>query len=298
LGEIQPHSRSTGCLDVATVAAFVDGALDSTARAHAMGHIASCADCSELVAEVLHAQEDLAEPVAPPADRPVSFTPAAPVAHRWRRPRLLAGVGGLVAIAASLLILFNRQAPLDPLVSIVGAQRLTMARPSGDFQYGPLRSPLRGSADLENLELRAEVARLQERAARSAAPSDLHAAGVARFLTGDPSTAVTLLERASESSPRDARVQGDLGAAYMTRFVERGDPADAAAALAALDKALALAPSMKEGWFNKALLLERLNRPADALAAWTKYLELPDAGGWRDEAIRHRDAVQGETRGR
>jgi tetratricopeptide (TPR) repeat protein len=204
-----------------------------------------------------------------------------------------------VAIAASLLlVVLNRDAPLDPLVSIVGEQRLTMARPSGDFHYGPLRSSLRGSGDTQNLELRAEVARLEERAARTAAPKDLHAAGVAQFLAGDSSSGISLIERALAASSGDARAQSDLGAAYMTRFIERGDQRDAAAALAAFDKAVALAPSMKEAWFNKALLLEQLKRPADAVAAWTTYLELPDASGWREEAIRRRDAAQREVSGR
>jgi Flp pilus assembly protein TadD len=91
---------------------------------------------------------------------------------------------------------------------------------------------------------------------------------VAQVLAGDSSSGVSLLERALESSPHDPRAQGDLGAACMTRFIERGDQQDAAAALDALDKAVALAPSMKEAWFNKALPLQRLKRPADALAAW------------------------------
>jgi Flp pilus assembly protein TadD len=143
--------------------------------------------------------------------------------------------------------------------------------------------------------LRAEVARLRELAARTSAPKDLHAAGIAELLAGNSAKGVTLLERAVQAKPSDAAFRIDLGAAYMTQFIDRGDRSAAAAALDAFDNALARAPSMKEAWFNKAVLLERLNRPADALAAWTRYFELPDDSGWREEAMRRRDAVQREV---
>jgi len=78
----------------------------------------------------------------------------------------------------------------------------------------------------------------------------------------------------------------------MSLFVERNDQSDATRALESFDKSLTLTPALKEPWFNKALLLERMNRPADALAAWTKYLELSDDQAWRDEAVRNQEAVQ------
>jgi tetratricopeptide (TPR) repeat protein len=82
----------------------------------------------------------------------------------------------------------------------------------------------------------------------------------------------------------------------MSRFVDRGEASDAAAALEQLDKATALDASLEEAWFNKALLLERMSRPADALAAWQTYLSLPDDQDWRDEAMSHRDALQRQGR--
>jgi tetratricopeptide (TPR) repeat protein len=83
----------------------------------------------------------------------------------------------------------------------------------------------------------------------------------------------------------------------MTRFLQQNNQSDATAALDSLDKAIAISPSAaaKEAWFNKALLLERLDRRDEALNAWNRFIALPDQSGWRDEGIRHRDALQQPT---
>jgi len=295
--------RSAGagseCPDAATIAAFVDGTLDPPGRARVVQHLASCVDCAELVGEVVRTAEEL------PADaRPLSEPDPAgdPPKGRilWMRRRNLAAVGGLVAIAASLmLLLLNRGSRLDPLVAIVGDERLIVARPTGGFRYGPLRSPVRGAGDTEQLRLAAEVARLRERADRSNAPADRHAYGVAQLVAGDTVGAISSLLRASQSRQDDATILADLGAAYLTRFTANGHQADATAALASIDKALSLTPALsptEEALFNKALLLEQMERHADALAAWTKYLERPGDPGWRAEAVRHRDQLQQRSR--
>lgn len=283
------------CLDDATIAAFVDGSLDSEERSAVVAHLASCPDCQELVAEVVRTQEELlsqandvkADPPKPePVKNVLSF-----------RRRGLAAAAGLVAIAATvLLVVFNRGTPLAPLVSVVGDERLTLARPTGGFRYGLLRSPTRGPRETAGLALQAEAAKLQERAARSGAARDLHASGVAQLLAGDVDASIGSLESAAQSQPTDATFRADVGAAYMTRFVNAGNQADADAALDAFDKALGLDPSLKEAWFNKALLLERLERPADALQAWNSYLALPNEPGWHEEALRQRDALQQKIR--
>jgi tetratricopeptide (TPR) repeat protein len=293
--EHQPGGFSSACVDAATVAAFVDGTLDATARARVVAHLASCADCSELVGEVSRTDEDLAQAVPNPElspDRDVSKGKVL-----WMRPRGLAAVGGLVAIAASLVLLFlNRGTALDPLVAIVGDERLILARPTGGFHYGPLRSPVRGAGDADNLQLAAEVGRLRERAERTKAADDLHAYGVAQLVAGDTNGAIETLQSAAGVQSDDARTVADLGAAYMMRFVARGDQSDATAALDSFDSALSRSPSLTEAWFNRALLLEQVNRPADALSAWSKYLELSDDQQWRDEAVRQRDELQRRSR--
>jgi tetratricopeptide (TPR) repeat protein len=292
--------RSVGaaseCPDAATIAAFVDGALDPAGRARVVQHLASCVDCAELVGEVVRTAEELPGDARPRSGPDPAVEP--PKGRiLWMRRRNLAAVGGLVAIAASLLLLLlNRGSQLDPLVAIVGDERLIVARPTGGFRYGPLRSPVRGAGDTEQLHVAAEVARLRERADRSNAAADRHAYGVAQLVSGDAAGAISSLQTAARSKQDDPNILADLGAAYLTRFTANGDQADATAALASIDKALSLAPALEEALFNKALLLEQMERHVDALAAWTSYLERPGDPGWRVEAVRHRDRLQQRSR--
>jgi anti-sigma factor RsiW len=48
---------SATCLDDETIGSFVDGTIDSAGRKRVAAHMASCADCSELVAEVVRTNE-------------------------------------------------------------------------------------------------------------------------------------------------------------------------------------------------------------------------------------------------
>ena len=282
---LRPPSSPSECVDSATLAAFVDGMLEPADRVRVVAHLGSCADCAELVGEVVRTTDELA------ASEP------AKVKVLWMRRRGLVVAGGIAAIAASLLLfVLTRSSALDPLVGVVGNERLIVARPTGGFHYGPLRSPTRGAGETRSLRLVAEAARLRERAAQTNTATDLHASGVAQLVSGDTAAAIESLQSAARLEPSNATFMADLGAAYMTRFLDREDPSDGAAALDAFDKALALSPSLREARFNRALLLDRLNRPADALAAWDKYLELSDDPGWHAEAERNRSAVQQRVR--
>lgn len=282
------------CIDAETLAAFVDGTLDAAERTRVIAHIATCEDCARLLAEVTSTHDELQDSASTPGNVPVVPSMGTGTAFASKRGRL-GLLGGALAIAASVFfVIFNRSAPLDPLVGIVANERLTLARPTGGFHHGPLRSPTRGAAD-ERLDVAAEAARLRAHADRTGAADDLHAAGVAQMLAGDADAGVRYLESAVRSNAEDTAIRADLGAAYMTRFLGRGDQADAAAALDALDRALAGAPGMKEAWFNKAILLEQLNRGNEAIAAWTRYLEVETDEGWRREGANALDALRTRT---
>ena len=292
---------AAGCVDAATLAAYVDGTLDSAGRSRVVAHLASCEDCYELVAEVIRTETELEERTA---DDSLSLAdeekpqPAQAKPVFWSKPVRFATTGGLLAVAATaLFFVIERGTALDPLVTVVGSERLTEARPTGGFQYGPLRSATRGPAEANDVQLRVVAEQLRERAARTSAAEDVHALGIAQLLRGEIDSSIASLESAARSKPNDAAYRADVGAAYMTRFLQQNNQSDAAAALDSLDKAIALSPSApaREAWFNKALLLERLNRRDEALNAWNRFIALPDQSGWRDEGIRHRDALQQPT---
>lgn len=282
--------KMPACMDAATIAAFVDGTLDAPSRGRVVAHLATCPDCSELVAEVVRTDGELSS--APRSDAGPRRDAAAPAKVLWMRRRGLAAMGGVLAVAASIAFLLLNRATVDPLVAMIGSERPTLARPTGGFRPGPVSSPRRAEGRSTNLQIEAEVARRLERARLTNSAEDLRAAGVAQLVARDTAGAVQSLEAASRGSGATPQVWADLGAALMTRFIERGDPDDATRALAALDEALGRNASLAEAQFNKALLLEHLQQRDQALSAWGRYLELSDGQGWRDEAIRRRDALQ------
>jgi tetratricopeptide (TPR) repeat protein len=55
---------------------------------------------------------------------------------------------------------------------------------------------------------------------------------------------------------------------------------------------LASHPNSREGLYNKALLLERLQLIDDAIAAWEQYLKIDPTGPWAGEANRHKEDLQ------
>jgi len=282
--------KMAACIDSATVAAFVDGTLEAPERTRVVAHLATCADCTELVAEIVRTAEEL------PAESVGGGTPGhagrTEKVRYMRRPGL-AAFGAVAAIAASIAFFVLSRPAVDPLVAILGNQRPTLARPTGGFRAGPVASPVRAGGDEgANLQVAAEVAKRVEKASRTNDAEDLRAAGVAQLVARDIPGAIASLQAAAARNAGSAGIQADLGAALMTRFLALGDPADADRAMDALDKALTIHTSMPEAWFNKALLLEHLHRRDEALSAWSTYLELSDDNGWREEAIGHRDALR------
>src|SRR5262245_9248253 len=200
MADVRPGGASSGCIDAATLAAYVEGTLDSAGRSRVVAHLASCEDCYELVAEVVRTEAELADRPADTAITEVDEARDQPQQNQgfWTKPLRFATAGGLLAVAATaLLFISGRGDALDPLVTIVGTERLIEARPTGGFRYGQLRSPTRGAEDLENLSLRAEAGRLRERAARTGAPEDVHAWGIAQMLRGDLDGSIASLEAAA-----------------------------------------------------------------------------------------------------
>jgi tetratricopeptide (TPR) repeat protein len=293
--DIKANGPSSTHADDATIAAYVDGRLAPAERQQVEAHLAACDDCYELVSEVVLTEDGFRrEDESAQAAAVAELRPPSTAGGFAGRRRMLAAAGAFVAVAASILLLvFHDRSSLAPLVSIVGEERLTQARPTGGFKYGARRSPVRGSpSDQASLELLAEVSRLRERAARTGAPADVHAWGVGQLLTGDTAGAVSTLKSARNSAPEVAAFEADLGAAHLTLFLERAQTSDGTKALEALDRATSLDPRLSEAWFNKALALEALKRASDAISTWNRYLELDPGSPWSDEARRRRDTLQ------
>ena len=291
----------SSCVDDEELAAYVDGKLSRAQAAQVEEHLASCSDCYELLAEVLHSGAELrltedqgntgGEPE--PHQRPepeVVRMPPPPPRFRLSKPVYVYAGALLAAAAAIFLFVGDRRSPLATIAETVGTDRLTVARPTGGFEYGPISMPTRGasSADAVHLRLRAEIQRLREQPSPS--PDERHALGVAQMLVGDAAESIATLTALRTERPDVAEYEADLGAAYMTRLQQTGEREDADRALSALDRAIAIKPTLTEAYYNKALVLDALGRAQDAATTWAHYLVLDSGSPWSEDARRLREA--------
>lgn len=172
-------------------------------------------------------------------------------------------------------------------------QRPLEARVTG-MSYAP-HSGKRGG-EPENVDYRArDLSRsLLLDAASNPNPSTLHALGRLYLVQKEFDKANLQFQEALKSSPDDAQLHADLGAALLEQaklLRDRGEDGKAMEKLVEsqqhLSTALRLNPSLLEATFNQALVLEELMLPKQAREAWQRYLELDPQSEWSKEAQRH-----------
>jgi tetratricopeptide (TPR) repeat protein len=274
------------------MAAYIDGRVDAAERARLEAHLADCDDCREVFAECVRTLAAVVEPAARPASR---------------GRQLILIVGALGAAAALVIVVQlartgQRQSDLETTSSrrelgdLIAATanlpaRPTEARLTGGFPYAPPPSPLRGTDDRAlPPDLRLAAAKLEQAAREHDTPERWAAAGTAYLTLKDADGAITALERAASRS-RDARLDSDLAAAYLTR-AQRTDRADDwERARAAASRALGTDPNLREAQFNLSLAFEGLHRLDDAKAGWARYLEMDQDSPWATEARQHLEVV-------
>jgi anti-sigma factor RsiW len=273
---------------VETLAAFVDGLLDSRRKSDVERHLADCGGCYELVVEVVRERR-----TASPG------TAKKPLGTILRWPRSWGGTAVLAAAAVVLLAVViestwlpwaarsdGAETRLAALVATVGEQRTIDGRLTGGFKHGPVPPRTRSAnVDAASLALRAEAAQAQETAAADPSAGNRHVAAIAQVLLGSHDHGITTLEELARNSKTD-RVLSDLAAAYLARAAGSDTPQeDLIRGRASAEQAMAMNPQLVEAYFNRALALTRLGRAADARGAWAEYLKLDPASAWATEAL-------------
>jgi tetratricopeptide (TPR) repeat protein len=281
----EPGRAMPACPNLETLSAYVDGTVDRPERDAIETHLTACEECYDLVVETAHAVDQ----TQAAGRSEVAVVPS--------RRRVYATIG-LLAAAAGLILavrlgLPGRQAVgLEPalasLVAAVGPERLIEPRLTGGFQFGPLRSPVRGTPDAANLALSVALADAAAAARSTPGPATHRAAGIAQLLAGQHDAAIATLEAACREQGADSGCEADLGAAYFASASSTGSATELDAAAAHTRRALALQPDLREAAFNEALILERKDLRGEAKAAWLRYLTLDPDSAWADEARRHR----------
>ncbi len=172
--------------------------------------------------------------------------------------------------------------------------RAILPRLTGGFAYRPI-SPVRRGArgdstgDLPTANLYGSYARLLSATERSPSHGSLHAVGLAGLALGDVNRACGVLEQASKSEggAGDAELLSDLAAAYYARGVGEDHVELILRAIDVSSRALKLGPALAPAAFNRALAIESIHLPDQAIAAWRE-----SAGMGR--GVPHREHGSGE----
>jgi hypothetical protein len=201
----ETHAR--GCLEPEVLAAYVDHGLSLAERAQVETHLASCVQCTALLAGVVRTVAE----IAPALPSTVATADASPLLSR----RVVAGAA--VAAAAVFAVLaapsvmrpwLERDAGLVSLAGSVGEHRSVLGRLSGGFPHAPLDATSAGGQDVRAAEtdrVLLTAGRIREFVGESATPSRLHALGVSQFLERRYDDAAQLLAAASREQPANAR---------------------------------------------------------------------------------------------
>lgn len=259
--------------DAETLALFIEGKLARAEVKTLYSHLDACTAC-------MRALRGANETVA---SRPASRT--------WL---YIAAAVAVAVLGAGALFQFVQRRDTPPVARLVALAspdaRSVEPRLSGGFAWAPYRGPLRADSaapDPRAYRLGGVTGELLERAERDDTPDAQHAAGTALVMVGRPQDAVARLRAAATRAPRDAALWNDLGAAELAASTSANRPDGYAEALAALDEALKIDPSLAEARFNRALALERMGLAAAAREAWEQYLRIDGTSSWAAEARAH-----------
>jgi CHAT domain-containing protein len=263
---------------VETMAAFVEGTLAPEEVKTVANHLRDCSECRDVVSGAAEFERHEARV---PGNR-----------RWWLAAALIAGIG----LGAPLFRTASRHDQNTSLAHLIDAapraHRTVAARLSG-FGWARLQPPSRGgvAADPAELQLAGAVGDVLADPTGEATPAGRHARGDALLLIGRRADAIAELERAAAPST-DARIWNDLAAARLELAIDDGRPSNLPLALAAVNRAAALAPDAAEPRFNRALILEQLGIRDQARAAWQHALNAGPSGEWDIESREHLRALE------
>ena len=283
------------CPDLEQLAEYVDRVLPASDRRDIEQHLVRCEHCRTVVTEAaVFASEHTVLNDTAPQTGPVMLK-----ARRW-------WVGSALAAAAVIMIAVvlapSRPGPSveEQLIAALAEEptRAVHGRLTGGFRHGaPPRArrpaglnPIRGTSDL-SAETRIALAEAEQRIREDESADGRALLGVIQLIDGSVDAAVALLKQAVAASPNNPRFWSDLAAAYVARGSLRGTADDYAEARAAADTALILNPNASEAAFNRALAIEAIASPSEAVAAWKEARRLDPLSEWGREAAEKIDLL-------
>jgi hypothetical protein len=276
------HPEVSSCSADETLAAFIDDRLSGAERRTVIEHLAECGACRSLVIDATEFKATDEENVVRP--------------RFGKRPG--AAIGVLVAVAASLLVVFSGPLQdrffgpgIDDLVEASEESRFRpmQGRLSAGFPYREFEGTMRGPGDAqttgENYGLLGKAFEIQSKT------KDLHAVGVSHLMlaTGEEARlrrerAVAALREALAKADGDERaaVANDLAVALIGLGAYSNDDVYFREALTLVEQELQKERTPELLW-NRALVLDKLGRSAEARHAWNEYLQVDVTSPWAEE---------------
>ena len=202
--------------------------------------------------------------------------------HRFGGAGSLASAAAIVLCAAAVLMWYGDYSTWRRAATPAAATRTIEPRLSGVSW-----AEFKAVGDSQNAD---GAAALRGRDHDATPTGRYRAVAVDRLLRGRAKEAVSLLEAATRIG-NDSAVWSDLAAAYHEAAFRYGAPYVLGDALAAADRALAIAADDPAALFNRALILERLGLRDDAREAWSRYLRIDTTTNWAIEARAHFEAL-------
>jgi CHAT domain-containing protein len=210
---------------------------------------------------------------------------------------------------------YDRRLGLTDVVAAAASlpDREIAPRLTGGFIYRPFRGPAPAGAGTVDVrpDKRGLYSTLRDWKSGDSgrSPASLHGRGIVRMALNQARAACSSLEAAAEAetgelSPgaavarlRNAYLLSDLSAAYYLRGVAEERTELLLQAVEAASRAVALEPALAPAAFNRALSIEAVHGPEQAVEAWNAYLLVDSEGGWADEAREHLRALQLQATG-
>jgi tetratricopeptide (TPR) repeat protein len=269
--------QTTTHSDVEALAALADGRLEGEDLESVVDHLSSCEQCGSVIRDVIAFQRESRRP---------SY-------NKW-------AAAAAIVLAVSVGSVELRQ-PISAWRYRSTVEPLIVAFQSGGRPIEPRLAGFRWSAPQSNtrsesLDIRLRIAsgEIINRFRDTRSVNGQHASGIARLTIGDTQDAIAELHAAMTSSPRDASAWNDLAAAHYVAAVRFPRPDELRIALDMVDRALQIDKGLAEARFNRALILERMGRHAEAENAWRQFLALDHRSGWAAEARQHLGTIPGQ----
>lgn len=263
------------CPDPEVLGAFAEGTATEEETSRVREHLATCNDCLEEVGELAR----LAREEPTPNVVPIRPTPA-----RW---------GGWQAVAAALVVVVGgwgtwRAVIWDPAnvlrTATVKANDRVIEPRLYKFPFVDYSAKRDGDGAPRPIEVQAATSQVLLDAIEKPSDKMKHAAAVARLLDwqdpGNVEEGLAQLEQLANKHPDEAANWNDLAAAQIMVADRSHRQDDYTKALDATDRALKLKPDLREALFNRALILDRMERTAAAKDAWQRYLATEKNQAW------------------